>query len=105
MHLSHISRETLIALRSRLRGLVMGDKKLDVPSVYAEDESEDENTRLSDLLRFGPRAAEKPWLLVASGTHSVGRLFEVRHKMTVGRAGADVVLEEEGVSKLHAQFE
>lgn len=84
----------------------MRDKKADgLPAIFEEEESDDENTRLSDLLRFEPRAAEKPWLLVVSGAHSVGKLFEIRHKMTVGRAGADVVLEEEGVSKLHAQFE
>lgn len=83
----------------------MADKKVNIPTVFDAEEVEDENTRLSDVLRFGPRTADKPWLLVVSGTQSVGRLFEVRHKMTIGRADADIVLEEEGVSKLHAQFE
>jgi hypothetical protein len=77
-----------------------------LPSLYnAEDAAVDERTRASDELRLAPRAAQSAWLLVVSGQQSVGRFFEVKPRMTIGRAGADIALEEEGVSKVHAQVE
>jgi two-component system, cell cycle response regulator len=75
----------------------------DVPSFF---EANDEETRLHADLRLGRKIVSKPWLLVVGGRRCVGMLFEVRAKMTLGRAlPADVVLDEEGVSRRHAQVE
>jgi pSer/pThr/pTyr-binding forkhead associated (FHA) protein len=83
-----------------------GEKDSDVPTLYGPgEEPDDESTRLAEDLRLAPRTAQKPWLLVVGGKRSVGMFFEVRHKMTIGRADADVLIDEEGVSRPHAQLE
>ena len=71
-----------------------------------EDEPEPEETRLAAELRLARRVGQKPWLLVVGGRHLVGRLFEVKPKMTIGRAEpVDILLDEEGVSRSHARIE
>lgn len=85
--------------------MTSGDKK-GLPSLYGgEDEQDIERTRLADDLRLGPRATQSPWLMVVGGRRSVGRLFELRRRMTIGRADADIVIDEDGVSRSHAEVE
>jgi hypothetical protein len=89
--------------------MVVGDDNDDdLPSLVDEaDESpEDEHTRLAEDLRLAPRVGQKPWLLVVGGRRCAGMLFEVRPRMILGRTEpADVLLDEEGVSRRHAQVE
>lgn len=76
-----------------------------VPS-FVDEADEDEHTRLAEDLRLAPRVGQKPWLLVVGGRRCVGMLFEVQPKMILGRAEpADVLLDEDGVSRRHAQIE
>lgn len=70
------------------------------------DDDEFEGTAHGEDLRLGARLGQKPWLLVVGGRRCVGTLIEVHHKMTIGRAPpVDIVLDEEGVSRRHAQVE
>jgi pSer/pThr/pTyr-binding forkhead associated (FHA) protein len=88
--------------------MVGGDDGDDeVPSLFEPDElPAPEVTRLAEDLLLGPRPGQKPWLLVVGGRRCVGMLFEVRPRMTLGRAEpSDVLLDEEGVSRRHAQVE
>lgn len=83
----------------------MGRGKDDLPD-FSEPADPSQQTVASDDLRLGARFGHKPWLLVVGGRRCVGMLIEVRPKMTIGRAApVDVVLDEEGVSRRHAQVE
>lgn len=83
--------------------MIEGDD--DVPSLVDPDEAE-EHTRLAEDLRLGPRLGQKPWLLVVGGRRCAGTLLPVRPRMIIGRAEpVDVLLDEEGVSRRHAQVE
>jgi len=77
----------------------------DIPD-FSDKEVAQDRTMVTDGLRLGPHVGQKPWLLVVGGKRCVGMLFEVRNGMTIGRAApADVVLNEEGVSRQHARIE
>jgi hypothetical protein len=77
----------------------------DLPDFTVQDEPI-QRTMASDDLRLGPRTGQKPWLLVVGGKRCVGMLIEVRGKLTIGRAPpVDFVLNEEGVSRQHAQVD
>lgn len=83
--------------------MAIGDD--DLPDLSANDEPI-QRTIASDDLRLGPRAGQKPWLLVVGGKRCVGMLIEVKGKLTIGRAPpVNVVLDEEGVSRQHAQVD
>ncbi len=71
---------------------------------YAEDEGDSKQTVLHDLLTFRPVTRRRACLVVVGGNRSVGRIFRLREgQMTIGRSVAcDIVLEEEGVSRHHA---
>ena len=80
--------------------------KDDLPDFSGDDEQPVQRTALAEDLRLGLRLGQKPWLVVVGGRRCVGLLIEIKHKMTIGRvAPADVVLDEEGVSRRHAQVE
>lgn len=84
----------------------MGEKTENrVPALYEPDDDVTERTRSAADLRFTQQTAQKPWLLVVAGRRSVGLLFAIRDRMTVGRAEADIVLDEAGVSRTHAQID
>lgn len=75
----------------------------DIPSFF---ESDHDGTRLHADLRLGRKITSKPWLVVVGGRRSVGMIFEVKPRMTLGRSQpADVALDEEGVSRKHALVE
>ncbi len=83
----------------------MGGGKDDIPD-FSEDDEPQHKTAVAEDLRLGLRLGQKPWLFVVGGRRCVGRLIEVRQKMTIGRAPpVDVVLDEEGVSRRHAQVD
>jgi pSer/pThr/pTyr-binding forkhead associated (FHA) protein len=78
----------------------------DLPSL-GEPDDDDEATRSSEDLRLRSATGQKkPFLLVVGGRRCLGMLIEVRRKMTIGRAQpVDILLDEEGVSRRHAQVE
>jgi hypothetical protein len=83
--------------------MTVGDD--DIPSLYDPNDAI-ETTRHAAELRLGPRAGQKPWLLVVGGRRCVGMLFEIRKRITLGRAQpVDILLDEEGVSRRHAQVD
>ncbi len=83
----------------------MTGKKVDLPDFTDEDDAT-HGTALAEDLRLGLRLGQKPWLLVVGGRRCVGMLIEIKNKMVIGRtAPSDVILNEEGVSRRHAQVE
>ncbi len=83
----------------------MPGNKDDLPDFTDEDDPV-QKTAMAEDLRLGLRLGQKPWLLVVGGRRCVGMLIEVRQKMIIGRiAPADIIIEEEGVSRRHAQVE
>ncbi|HVJ91366.1 MAG TPA: FHA domain-containing protein [Labilithrix sp.] len=83
----------------------MGDK--DIPSLFDNSDDGYEQTRAAEDLRLQRllRPADA-WLLVVGGQRCVGKLFRLRGKQTIGRAPpADLILDEEGVSRSHALVE
>ena len=83
----------------------MPGKKDDLPD-FTEAEDRVHRTAIAEDLRLGVRPGQRPWLLVVGGKRCIGKLIEVRPKMIIGRvAPADVVLDEEGVSRRHAQVD
>ena len=83
----------------------MGGRKDDIPDFSDEDDPKQRTVAAEDL-RLGPRTGQKPWLVVVGGKRSVGMLVEVKRKLTIGRAPpVDLLLDEEGVSRMHAQIE
>lgn len=83
----------------------MSGRDDDLPDFSDQDEPL-QKTIASDDLRFGPRLGLKPWLLVVGGKRSIGMLVEVGTRLTIGRAPpADMVLDEEGVSRQHARVD
>lgn len=51
-----------------------------------------------------PTAPMRPYLVVVGGRESVGRYYPIEDGMVIGRAvGADIVLDEAGVSRRHAR--
>jgi len=83
----------------------MSGKKVDLPD-FAEDDDPVHATALAEDLRLGLRLGQKPWLLVVGGRRCVGMLIEIQNKMVIGRAApSNVILDEEGVSRRHAQVE
>jgi len=83
----------------------MGGRHGDIPDFSDEDDARQRTVAAEDL-RLGPRAGQRPWLLVVGGKRSVGMLIEVKRTLTIGRAPpVDVLLDEEGVSRRHAQIE
>lgn len=83
----------------------MPGKKDDLPD-FTEDDDPVQRTALAEDLRLGLRLGQKPWLVVVGGRRCVGMFIELRPRMTIGRvAPADVILDEEGVSRRHAQVE
>ena len=83
----------------------MTGKKVDLPD-FADDDDPVQRTALAEDLRLGLRLGQKPWLLVVGGRRCVGTLIEIKPKMVIGRTPpSDVILDEEGVSRRHAQVE
>ncbi|HVJ93217.1 MAG TPA: FHA domain-containing protein [Labilithrix sp.] len=72
-----------------------------------DDELSLDKTETGILQQLGflrPRTTQRAWFVGTSGTHSVGKLFPLSDGMTIGRAPeCDIVLEENGVSRLHAR--
>src|SRR3954469_19048796 len=78
----------------------------DLPD-FSSEVDPDQQTMLAEDLRLGMRFGHRPWLLVVGG-RSVGTMIELHPnvKLTIGRAPpAEVVLDEEGVSRRHAHVE
>ena len=79
--------------------------KDDIPD-FSDDGEPAHHTVHAEDLRLGERLGQKAWLLVVGGRRTLGKLIEVRNKMTIGRAApVDVILDEEGVSRRHAQID
>jgi hypothetical protein len=92
------------AFSARLTG--MPGSRDDIPVFPRLDGGEVERTEIDQELRFTLRIGQKPWFLVVGGRQCLGMLIEVRDKMTIGRsAPADVILDEEGISRRHALVE
>ncbi len=50
--------------------------------------------------------SQRPWLVVVSGSTSIGKMYRLERQILVGRAPqCDVHLDEEGVSRRHAMLE
>ncbi len=49
--------------------------------------------------------SQRPWLVIVSGTHSIGKMYRLEHEVLLGRsAEADVQIDEDGVSRRHAML-
>jgi pSer/pThr/pTyr-binding forkhead associated (FHA) protein len=60
---------------------------------------------LNQLPFLRPKLAQRPCFLGVQGSRSVGKLFLLEDGMVIGRANdADIILDEEGVSRKHARI-
>ena len=80
----------------------------------AIDDDEDDDLELTavgsrtELLAALTQKAksQRPWLVVVSGSTSIGKMYRLEHRVILGRAPqCDVQLDEEGVSRRHAMLE
>ncbi|MDQ3267099.1 MAG: GGDEF domain-containing protein [Myxococcota bacterium] len=70
-----------------------------------EDDSDDRTSIEMQVPRLVPPGQQKrhPYFIVINGTTSVGRSFKLSGQMLIGRSAADITLEDNGISRRHAQ--
>src|ERR1700734_1700117 len=75
-----------------------------------DDQDDPEDTRvgirpvITTAVSTGSKS-QRPWLVIVSGTHSIGKMSRLEHQVLLGRASeADVHLDEDGVSRRHAML-
>ena len=73
-----------------------------------DDDDDGEHTQVANRAELanalGARATTRPYLLVASARHAVGRTHLVAGPTIVGRGDVELSLDEEGLSRRHARF-
>ncbi|MGH7298064.1 MAG: GGDEF domain-containing protein [Polyangiaceae bacterium] len=78
-----------------------------------DDDDDDElahttvGNRVAIAAAVGSRVGnQRPWLVVVSGSDSIGKMYRLKHGITIGRSPqCDVRLDEDGVSRRHARIE
>jgi diguanylate cyclase (GGDEF)-like protein len=76
-----------------------------------DDEDEQELTAVGAIPDITAALAKKakgqrPWLVVVSGAGSIGKMYALEHQLLIGRSvQCQVELNEDGVSRRHAQLE
>jgi diguanylate cyclase (GGDEF)-like protein len=75
-----------------------------------DDDDDVENTRVGARPVIPTAIAQtaksqRPWLVIVSGIHSIGKMYRLEHEVLLGRsAEADVQIDEDGVSRRHAML-
>ena len=61
----------------------------------------------ADVVGYARKArAQRPWLVIVSGSSGIGRTYRLEHRVVLGRSReCDVQVDETGVSRRHAAFE
>ena len=78
--------------------------------VPARDDDDLERTgtirRPGAAVLAGKAKSQRPWLVIVSGSDSIGKMYRVEHRIVLGRSPrCDVQIEESGVSRQHAALE
>ncbi len=70
-----------------------------------EDDSDDRTSIEMQVPRLVSPGQQKrhPYFIVINGTTSVGKSFKLSGQMLIGRSAADITLEDNGISRRHAQ--
>jgi two-component system, cell cycle response regulator len=81
-----------------------------MPSPESDDDDDAEFTAVASRSELAGALTKKgkrrPWLVVVSGGGSIGKTYRLQHRLVVGRSPrCDVLIDEDGVSRRHAQLE
>ena len=77
----------------------------------AQDDDDAEFTAVASRSELAAALAKnakprRPWLVVVSGSGSIGKTYCLQHRLVLGRSPkCDVMIDEDGVSRRHAQLE
>ena len=77
----------------------------------AMDDDDMDSTMVGSRAEIAAAAAKKsksqrPWLIVVSGSESIGKMYRLEHRIVLGRSPqCDVHIDQEGVSRRHAMLE
>jgi two-component system, cell cycle response regulator len=77
----------------------------------AMDDDDMESTMVGSRAEIAAAVAKKsksqrPWLIVVSGSESIGKMYRLEHRIVLGRSPqCDVHIDQEGVSRRHAMLE
>ena len=78
---------------------------------FDDDDDEMEQTAVGTRAEIAAAALKKskshrPWLIVVSGSASIGKMYRLEHRVVLGRSPqCDVHIDQEGVSRRHAMLE